>query len=69
MVSPCKDLSVEIRSHTSVEPGEIGDDSVFPHLYNGGQLGSKEVENVVTLEKEGENWDMVKIEESEWLIY
>ncbi|KAG6903379.1 hypothetical protein C0995_013132 [Termitomyces sp. Mi166 len=51
------------------EPGDIGCDGVFPHLYNGGRLGNEEVENVVTLEKEGANWDIEKIKESHWLIY
>ncbi|KAG6911715.1 hypothetical protein DXG01_007965 [Tephrocybe rancida] len=51
------------------EPGTIGGEGVFPHLYNGGQLGSGEVEEVVTLKKEGDDWDIDKIRESSWLIY
>ncbi|KAG5340985.1 hypothetical protein C0989_012359 [Termitomyces sp. Mn162] len=57
-----------IGSYISVEPGDIGDDGVFPHLYNGGRLGSEEVQNVVTIKKEGEDWDIMKIKESPWLM-
>ncbi|KAG5728979.1 hypothetical protein E4T56_gene15191 [Termitomyces sp. T112] len=61
----------DIRWETSSkdnEPGDIGDDGVFPHLYNGGRLGSEEVQNVVTIKKEGEDWDIMKIKESPWLM-
>lgn len=51
------------------DPGEIGGDMVFPHLYNGGQLGSGEVENVFTLLKGEGNWEVQEIQKAEWLIY
>ncbi|KAG6817207.1 hypothetical protein H0H87_011565 [Tephrocybe sp. NHM501043] len=51
------------------KPGAIGGDGIFPHLYNDGQLGREEVENVIQLEREGDEWDIEKIIKSSWLIY
>ncbi|KAG6880446.1 hypothetical protein C0992_000048 [Termitomyces sp. T32_za158] len=61
-------LQDSVDVHVFVEPGVIGDNNVFPHLYNGGRLGREEIENVVTIEKESKDWDIEKIKESDWLI-
>lgn len=53
----------------SPDPGEVGADGVFPHLYNGGQLGSGEVDELFVVEKEGNEWEIEKIKASEWLVY
>lgn len=50
-------------------PGEIGADGVFPHLYNGGRLGSREIDSIFTLEKSGHEWDTQIIAGADWLIY
>jgi len=50
-------------------PGGIGVEGIYPHLYNGGQLGSAEVEDVFVLEKGSKNWDMEKVRGSDWLVY
>ncbi|GLB33675.1 putative protein of unknown function (DUF952) [Lyophyllum shimeji] len=51
------------------DPGDIGAEGIYPHLHNGGQLGSEEVEDVFVLERGGEDWDIEKIRNSEWLVY
>ncbi|KAF8076253.1 hypothetical protein FPV67DRAFT_1664539 [Lyophyllum atratum] len=50
-------------------PGDIGAEGVYPHLYNGGQLGNGEVENVFVLEKGSDDWDVEKIRGEDWLVY
>ena len=34
-----------------IAEGQAGDDGVFPHLYNGNQIGKKEIESVKSPEK------------------
>ncbi|KAJ7499048.1 hypothetical protein FB451DRAFT_1016449 [Mycena latifolia] len=40
----------------------------FPHLYNGGRLGSAEIENVAVWRKD-RNWDDALKKAESWLIY
>ena len=50
--------------------GPRGGEGMFPHLYNGLQLGKDEVESVATwARREGESWEDVAEREKDWLIY
>ncbi|KAJ7228791.1 hypothetical protein GGX14DRAFT_415056 [Mycena pura] len=49
--------------------GERGGEGMFPHLYNGGRLGSAEVESVVVWHRKGANWDEVLSKAKLWLVY
>ena len=50
--------------------GPRGGEGMFPHLYNGLQLGRGEVESVATwARREGESWEDVAEREKDWLIY
>lgn len=50
--------------------GPRGGEGMFPHLYNGLQLGRDEVESVATwARREGESWEDVAEREKDWLIY
>ncbi|KAG6840463.1 hypothetical protein C0991_006599 [Blastosporella zonata] len=51
------------------EPGSVGGDGIFPHLYNDGQLGSGEIGDVFILKKEGDEWNTEMIDKCNWLIY
>ena len=49
------------------------DDGFFPHLYNGNQLGKKEIESVKSSEKEqpGDSWEdaLSSLVANGWLVY
>ncbi|KAJ7276271.1 hypothetical protein B0H12DRAFT_11565 [Mycena haematopus] len=49
--------------------GERGGEGFFPHLYNGGRLGSGEIESVVVWRRTSGNWDDVLKEAESWLLY
>lgn len=49
--------------------GERGGEGMFPHLYNGGRLGSDEVESVVLWEKTETGWDEALERAKGWLVY
>lgn len=53
-----------------IQPGDIGAENVFAHLYNGLKLGKDEIEEVHTVEKSGDSWDAVIAQAKEdWLLY
>ncbi|KAJ7638687.1 hypothetical protein FB45DRAFT_408880 [Roridomyces roridus] len=47
--------------------GERGGEGFFPHLYNGGRLGSAEIDSVVVWERKG-SWDEALKTAEAWLI-
>jgi len=49
--------------------GERGGEGMFPHLYNGGRVGSAEVESVKLVEKTGSGWDEALERIRPWLVY
>ena len=51
-------------------PGGVGEENMFPHLYNGLRLGNAEVESMVELKRDTE-WDAAikKLITESWLIY
>ncbi|KAJ7283777.1 hypothetical protein C8J57DRAFT_1293551 [Mycena rebaudengoi] len=49
-------------------PGEKEAEGVFPHLYNGGRLGSGEIESVFVFENAGD-WEEAARKAASWLIY
>ncbi|KAJ7742468.1 hypothetical protein DFH07DRAFT_836568 [Mycena maculata] len=49
--------------------GERGGEGFFPHLYNGGRLGSGEIDSVHVVWKRNGNWDEALNEAESWLVY
>ncbi|KAF8211264.1 hypothetical protein K438DRAFT_1806995 [Mycena galopus ATCC 62051] len=49
--------------------GERGGEGFFPHLYNGGRLGSQEIESVVVWHRTSGNWDDALRNAAFWLKY
>lgn len=51
--------------------GEVGEENVFPHVYNGLRLGEAEIESIAEWEQDSEGWDtVIEVAKSEsWLIY
>ncbi|KAJ7047499.1 hypothetical protein C8F04DRAFT_1059075 [Mycena alexandri] len=49
--------------------GERGSEGFFPHLYNGGRLGSSEVESVAVWHRNSGNWDEALKKADGWLVY
>ncbi|OCB89474.1 hypothetical protein A7U60_g3364 [Sanghuangporus baumii] len=55
--------------------GPRGDEGMFPHLYNGLNLGRDEIEGVYIIEKtscegdSGGNWDEALKKADSWLVY
>ena len=49
----------------------MGEDNVFPHLYNGLRLGRAEIESIVEWEQDSKGWDTAieKARSESWLIY
>ncbi|KAJ7179866.1 hypothetical protein C8R43DRAFT_970817 [Mycena crocata] len=48
--------------------GEMGDGN-FPHLYNGGRLGSTEIESSAVWHQTGGNYDEALTKAESWLVY
>ncbi|KAK7061608.1 hypothetical protein R3P38DRAFT_2830471 [Favolaschia claudopus] len=49
--------------------GERGEEGFFPHLYNGGRLGSGEIESVAVWHQTGGSWDSALQKAEAWLVY
>ncbi|KAJ6599195.1 hypothetical protein DFH09DRAFT_1130393 [Mycena vulgaris] len=49
--------------------GPRGGEGFFPHLYNGGRLGSAEVDSVAIWHQSGGNWDEALKKGESWLVY
>ena len=52
--------------------GGVGEENVFPHIYNGLRLGKAEIESVVEWEQDSNgHWDTAieKARLDSWLIY
>ncbi|KAF7355204.1 hypothetical protein MSAN_01436200 [Mycena sanguinolenta] len=49
--------------------GERGGEGFFPHLYNGGRLGSGEIESVAVWNRTSGNWDEALEKAESWLLY
>jgi len=49
----------------------VGEENVFPHLYNGLRLGQAEVESVVEWEQDSKGWNTAieRARLESWLIY
>jgi len=67
-----KDVESNIKWEDSkgTAPGEVGEENMFPHLYNGLRLGNAEIESVVAWEQES-SWDATigKAASDGWFIY
>jgi len=57
--------------HSTGALGDVGEDNVFPHLYNGLRLGRAEIESIVEWEQDSKGWDTAieKARSESWLIY
>ncbi|KAJ6539218.1 hypothetical protein B0H19DRAFT_1177739 [Mycena capillaripes] len=49
--------------------GERGGEGFFPHLYNGGRLGSGVIESVTIWHRNSGNWDEALRKAESWLVY
>jgi len=51
-------------------PGGVGEENMFPHLYNGLQLGNAEIDRMVELKRDT-GWDAAikKMIAESWFIY
>ena len=60
--------------HNHHTEGTEGQEGFFPHLYNGNNLGEKEIESVSEVirgDEEGAKWDdaLASLVSLDWLVY
>jgi len=51
--------------------GGVGEENVYPHIYNGLRLGCAEIESIIEWEQDSKGWDTTLASEKAklWLIY